>query len=226
MVNLKNNLEQREKPELIAIITHMLRLEPDLEWLVNTTLPTASSRKASIDPKIYQQQILAEMSAGDYQRKRKRGEVQRRLTAIKSIPDEFAANENYAEALTIYEVLVNEIIAHFNDYRDEYVAFSIILMGCIDGLDSCFAGEEDNPQMRLRVIRALFAIYRFYTDSWMDLDEDIPGLLIGNTTPEERQVIAGWIRDALQQTKAEGSAGYSRQRYEAFLAALEQVDRL
>ena len=225
MVNLKNNLEQREKPELIAIITHMLRLEPDLEWLVNTTLPTTSSRKASIDPKIYQQQILAEMSAGDYQRKRKRGEVQRRLAAIQSIADEFAANENYAAALTIYEVLVNEIIAHFNDYRDEYVAFSIILMGCIDGLDSCFAGEEDNPQMRLRVLRTLFAIYRFYTDSGMDLDEDIPGLLIGNTTPEERQVIAGWVRDALSQTKVEGSAGYSRQRYEAFLAALEQVAR-
>lgn len=31
MDNLKNNLEQREKPELIAIITHMLRQEPDLD---------------------------------------------------------------------------------------------------------------------------------------------------------------------------------------------------
>ncbi len=148
------------------------------------------------------------MAAGDYQRKRKRGEVQRRLTAIMTIADEFAAQEQYAAALTIYEVLANTIIAHFNDYRDEYVAFSVILMGCIDGLDSCFAGEEHNPEMR-----------------WMDLDEDIPGLLIGNTTPEERQVIADWVRDALQQTKAEGSAGYSRQRYEAFLAALEQVAR-
>ena len=56
-------------------------------------------------------------------------------------------------------------------------------------------------------------------------DEDIPGLLVGNTTPEERQVITGWLHDALSQTKAEGSAGYSRQCYEAFLAALEQVDR-
>src|SRR5207245_5155106 len=137
-------------------------------------LPIASSRKTSIDPKIYQQQVLAAMSAGDYQRKRKRGEVQRRLTAIKTIADEFAAQENYAAALTIYEVLVTEVIKHFNDYRDEYIAFSVILMGCIDGLDSCFAGEEDNPEMRLRVIRVLFAIYRFYTDSWMDLDEDIP----------------------------------------------------
>src|SRR5437868_1381335 len=221
MNNLKKNLEQREKSELIAIIQHMLRQEPELQWLVNTPLPTASSRKTSIDPKIYKQQVLAAMSAGDYQRKRKRGEVQRRLTAIKAIADEFAAQENYAAALTIYEVLVTEVIEHFNDYRDEYVAFSVILMGCIDGLDSCFAGEEDNPEMRLCVIRVLFAIYRFYTDSWMDLDEDIPGLLVGNTTPEERQVIAGWLRDAISQTTTEES----RQPDEAFLAALEKVDR-
>lgn len=223
MDTVEKNLVQREKAELIAIIKHMLRQEPDLQWLLMTPLPTASSQKASIDPKIYQQQVVAAMSAGDSQRKRKRGEVQRRLTAIKTIADKFAAQEQYAAALSIYEVLVTEVIEHFNDYGEEYVAFSVILRGCIDGLDSCFAGEEDNPEMRLRVVRVLFAIYRFSTDSSMDLDEDIPGLLIGNTTPEERQVIAGWLRDVLQHTKAEGSAGYSRQRYEAFLAALEQV---
>src|SRR5947209_3429748 len=221
----KRKLEKLEKPELVAIITHMLRQEPDLHWLITTPLPVASSQKASIDPKLYQQQVLAAIAAGDYRRKPKRDEVQQRLTAIKTIADEFAAQENYAAALAIYEVLVTEVIEHFNDYRDEYVAFSVILMGCIDGLDSCFAGEEDNPEMRLRVIRVLFAIYRFYTDSWMDLDEDIPGLLKGNTTLQERQVIAGWLRDALPQTKAEGSAGDSRQRYKAFLAALERIDR-
>src|SRR5205085_8308354 len=144
--------------------------------------PTASSLKTSIDPKIYQQQIVAAMSAGDYQLKRKRGEVQRRLTAIKTIADEFAAQENYAAALTIYEILVTEVIEHFNDYRDEHIAFSVILMDCIDGLDSCFAGEEDNQGLRLRVIRTLFAIYRFSMESGMDLDEDIAGLLVGNTS--------------------------------------------
>jgi hypothetical protein len=218
---LKKKLEQREKSELLAIIQHMLRQEPELQWLLNTPLPTASSRRVSLDPDVYRQQILAAMAAGENQRKRKRGEVQRRLTAIKSIADEFVAQENYTAALTIYEVLVTEVIKHFNDYRDEYIAFSVIVMGCIDGLDSCFAGEEDNPEMRLRVIRVLFAIYRFFTDSWMDLDEDIPGLLVGNTTPEERQIIAGWLRDAISQTTTEES----RELYEAFLAALEQVDR-
>jgi hypothetical protein len=220
MDTFKKNLEQREKPELIAIIQQMLRQEPELQWLLATPLPTASSQKASGQSMIYQQQILAAMSASDYQRKRKRGEVQRRLAAIKSIADEFTAQENYAAALTIYEVLVSEVIDHFNDYRDEYVAFCVILGGCIDGLDSCFAGEEDNPQMRLRVLRTLFAIYRFYTDSGMDLDEDIAGLLVGNTSPEERQVIAGWVQDALKQ-KATGSSG---ERYEILLAALERAN--
>ena len=222
MDTLKKTLQQREKPELIAIIQHVLQQEPDLGWLLTTPLPAATSRKSTIiDPEVYRQQILAAMSTGEYQSKRKRGEVQRRLTAIKTIADEFATQEDYSAALTIYEVLVSEVIEHFNDYRDEYVAFSVILMGCIDGLDSCFAGEEGNPEIRLRVLRTLFAIYRFYIDSGMDLDEDIAGLLVGNTSPEERQVIAGWVQDALTQ-KATWSSG---EQYEILLAALERTNQ-
>ena len=221
MDTLKKNLEQREKIELVAIITNMLRQEPDLQWLLETTLPTTSTtslRKAPVDPKQYRQQVLAAMASGENQRKRKRGEVERRLMVIKSIADEFAAQENYVAALTIYEVLVTEVIEHFNDYRDEYVAFSVILTGCVDGLDSCFAGEEDNPEMRLRVLRTLFAIYRFYVDSAMDLDEDIPGLLVGNTTAEERGIIIGWVHDAL----AHKAAWDNSKRYDTLLAALER----
>src|SRR5206468_7411122 len=125
MNTLRKNLEQREKPELIAIITHMLRQEPDLQWLLTTPLPTSSPRKASIDPKMYRQQVQAAMSVGENQRQRKRHEVQRKLDAIKSIADEFVKYGDYAAALTIYEVLVTEVIEHFNDYRDEYVAFSV-----------------------------------------------------------------------------------------------------
>lgn len=55
------------------------------------------------------------MAARDKQLKRKLGEVDRRFCTIKSIADEFAANEIYLAALTIYEVLVNEVIHHFND---------------------------------------------------------------------------------------------------------------
>jgi hypothetical protein len=50
MDTLKKNLEQREKPELIAIIHQMLRQEPELLWLLMTPLPSASSRKSSVAP--------------------------------------------------------------------------------------------------------------------------------------------------------------------------------
>jgi hypothetical protein len=87
-------------------------------------------------------------------------------------------------------------------------------------LDSCFAREEDNPEMRLHVLRTLFAIYRFSTHSEMDLDEDIAGLLVGNTSPAERQVIADWVQDALKQ-KVTWSSG---EQYEILLAALERAN--
>ena len=224
---INKNLEKREKPELIAIIQQMLRQEPELAWLLNTPLPlpTASSQQSSLKPEVYQQQVLEAMAVNGNPRKRKRGEVERRLTAIKSIADEFLKHEDYLAALTIYEVLVTEIIKHFNDYGDEYIAFCVILTNCVDGLDSCFAGEEDDPEARLRVLRTLFAIYRFYTDSGMDLDEDIPGLLVGNTTLQERQIIADWVRDALSHAKTDKwSAEYNHQQYKAFLTALERGD--
>ncbi len=47
-----------------------------------------------------------------------------------------------------------------------------------------------------------FAIYRFSTNSWMDLDDDIPGLLVSNTTPEERRIITSWVQDALKHKAA------------------------
>src|SRR5712692_4877331 len=55
MENRDGNLEQHDKPELIALIKHMLLQQPEWQWLLTTPLPTATSRKASIDPQVYRQ---------------------------------------------------------------------------------------------------------------------------------------------------------------------------
>ena len=221
MQNVDRELERREKPELITIIKQMLRQQPELEWLLKTPLPTSSKQKKPPDSEVYRRQIEAVLTAGSDRRKSRHDkEIERRLSAIKAIADDFAQQEDYFAAVTIYEVLVTEVLKHYHAYPDAYVAFSVILYGCIDGLDTCFAGEENSQQMRDRVIRALFAIYRFYTDMGMDLDEDIPGLLVGNTTPQERQVNAAWVREALSQIK-DTKWGDQRRAYGAFLAALE-----
>lgn len=219
MKALQKKLEQREKTELIAIIQQMLRQEPDLQWLITTPLPIASSPKVSLDPEVYRQQVRTAMALGNQLRKYKRHEVERHLLAIKTFADEFAKQRQDAAALTIYEVLISEVIAHFNTYWDESIAFSAILQNSLDGLDTCFAGEEDNPQIRLRALKALFTIYRFFTDHAMDLDEDIPSLLVENTTPQEREAITGWIQDALSVSK-ETTTPSICQHYAILLAKL------
>ncbi len=221
MKALQKKLEQRDKTELVAILQQMLRQEPDLQWLLTTPLPTASSPKVSLDPEVYRQQVRTAMVVGDQLRKYKRHEVERRLLAIKTFADEFAKQRQDAAALTIYEVLITEVIAHFNTYPDESIAFSAILQSSPDGLDTCFAGEEGNPQIRLRALKALFTIYRFFTDHTMDLDEDIPSLLVENTTTQEREAITGWIRDALSISKETTWGATSiRQHYAILLAKL------
>ncbi len=218
---LQKKLEHREKTELIAMIQQMLRQEPDVQWLLTTPLPTSSFQTVLLDPEVYRQQVQSAMAVGNQLRKYKRHEVQRRLLALKTFADEFAQQQHSIAALIIYEALVSEVIAHYNTYPDEYITFSVILQSCIDGLDTCFAGEEDNPQIRLRVLQALFAIYRFFTDHCMDLDEDIPSLLVGNTTVQEREAIVGWIHDALSTSKETKWGGASTsQHYEILLAKL------
>jgi hypothetical protein len=49
MKALQKKLEHREKTELIAILQQMLHQEPDLQWLLTTPLPTASSPKVSLE---------------------------------------------------------------------------------------------------------------------------------------------------------------------------------
>ncbi len=83
-------------------------------------------------------------------------------------------------------MLVTQVIECSHDPRDEYVAFGVLHAGCIDGLDTCFADEAVNQQIRLLILRALSAIYRFSTGSAMELDEEIPGPLVGNTTLQLR----------------------------------------
>lgn len=217
----EKKLQRREKAELIAIIKYILLQEPDLQWLLTTPMPTSNLPDISVSPKLYREQILTALSTADPYRKPKRHEVGPRLTAIKAIADDFVKHEHYHAALTIYEVLVTETIEHFS--WDEFIALGVILTGCIDGLDSCFAGAEDNQKIRLRVLQTLFAIYRFYVNSGMDLDEDIPGLLVGNTTPEERRTIANWVRSAASQA-GEAKRGNSQHlQYDVLLRKLEKL---
>jgi len=221
----EQDLQRREKTDLIAIIKLMLQQRPELEWVLQMPLPGSGKSAPPINAALYHSQIEAAVTAAiQHDRDRSyREALKNTLAAIQSTADSFANKEDYASALAIYEVLVTTAIHAFFAVETGYLIFPTVMLQCIDGLDTCFAGAEEDRQMRQRVLKSLFAIYRFSASSSMDLGEDIPDLLVGNSAPEERQMIADWVRDALAQLSGNSGKGDEQSRaYRVLLRRLEK----
>ena len=214
MDKLEKDLQQLDKAALIAVIKRLLQQQPDLTWVVKTSLEAYTKPNKSIDPTPYRGQIDNAIIAAKahYRDLSYREKVVNTLKTVQAAATEFNRKGNNAAAIIVYEVLVSEVIKHFNSADADYITFTTTLYSCIDGLDTCFADAEEDREMRRRIQQALFSIYRFFTDSYMDLDEDIPGLLVENATPDERQVIATWVKEAQAQYKSDAQPPDERHR--------------
>jgi hypothetical protein len=161
--HIEQDLQQREKDELIAIIQLMLQQRPELAWVVQTSLPGKEQRTqpGNSQAALYRHQIeKAVSSAVQYQRDRAyREALQNTLGTLQTMAETWNTTGGTEAALTIYEVLVTESIRHFSSVEAGYLIFTPILSSCIDGLDTCFADGEESQALRQRVLKALFAIY-------------------------------------------------------------------
>jgi hypothetical protein len=214
----------RDKAELIAIIKLMLQQHPELSWVLQASRPVGGRTAHAINSHLYRQRIETAVSAAaEHHRDRTyRENVRNILGTIQAVADELAQKADYLAALSVYEVLVAEAVKYYFTLETGYLLFTPILISCIDGLDSCVAEAGENQEMRLRAFKGLIAIYRFSVGSGLDFGEDIPDLLVGNATCEEREILAGWVRDELAQLV--GDARSATKEYDQLLRKLEQED--
>ncbi len=219
------DLEQREKGELIAIIELMLQQQPDLEWILQAHLPETNKPTRTFDASPYRRQIEAAVSAViAHDRDRSYREALRNtLATLQKAADNFAEHEDYDAALTLYEVLASEALKHFWRIETGYLIFPPVLLSCIDGLDSCFASAEEDREMRQRVLVMLLKVYLFSLSAPTDIGEDIPDLLIGNTTPAERQMLAGRVRDEL--ARLSNTAESARDEHHGYFQLLHRLEK-
>jgi hypothetical protein len=225
--HLEQELQRRNKAELIAIIKLMLQQRPELSWVLQAPQPVMGKHTQSVDAHLYRQQIEAAVfvAVEHYRDRTYREALRNTLGTIQTAVDEFTQKADYLVALSIYEVLAAQAIKHYFAIETGYLLFTPILAHCIDGLDSCVAEAGENQEMRLRAFKGLFAIYRFSAGSALDLGEDIPDLLVGNSTREERQILAGWVRDELARLASNaGSADEEYRHYHLLLCRLEKDD--
>ena len=223
VAELDADLEQRSKEELIALIKQMLRLQPDLETLLEVALPGGDRRRTPVNPETYRRQVSSAFRRGgnDWM-------VSWRIATDVGITvsagDGFLALDDYASASMVYQAVAQGILEHHEMILDEDGDLGEVVDRCVAGLGHCLAGGGDAAADRERLLQTLFEIYRFDVDcggaGW---GEAAPDLMLEHATGEEKRAVSGWVRAAMPEGNS-WNDNYHRQVYGRFLLDLEMAD--
>ena len=209
--DLDTALERRGKNELIALVKQMLRRAPELESLVEAPVPGA---KRPANPDLYRRQFLGVLREGwDYEEGFDE-QVAGELEGLLEEGDALLNGNDVAGAAAVYEGFVAAVAEN----SDEMPGDGMEEVGerCIAGLRRCLELAKNDPVRREAVLRALFKAFQAAD---FGLAEPAAEALVTATTPEERWMLAGWVRKAMPKGGVYDS--WKRDRYARFLMRLE-----
>lgn len=212
-------LEQCSREELISLIKKMLRREPDLEPL----LLTMRKPQGAVTSQAYQR-LVGNVFRGSGHEWGAAREIADGLEPIKETADTFVKQGAYADAITIYEVLLHALLDNIFDYEDALHegSFHRPVRESIEQLGICLENVKNDQELRERILQLLFDVYMFDMKTGYTLGEDAPAVLLEQSTPEERRLIATWVRKALATSGGnDWSSKHRQQAYGGFLLDLE-----
>lgn len=213
-------LEQCSREELISLIKKMLRREPDLEPL----LLTMRKPQGAITTQAYQR-LVGNVFRGTDHKWGAAQEIAEELEPIKETADTFVKQGAYADAITIYEVLLHALLDNIFDYEDALHegSFHRPVRESIEQLGICLANVRNDQELRERILQLLFDVYTFDVKAGgISLGDDALPIMLEHTTAEERHVIARWVLKAIAANDGnDWSGNYRQQLYGGFLLQLE-----
>jgi hypothetical protein len=239
-VDLDSRLQERSKEELVALVHKMIERHPDLELLLELPKP-APAGDEPLSPVLIQEQVEGAFQAMGWDR---RGWVDGIETAIQlrdlvELGSGYEQQANWPDAVTIYETIIRETLERYDQIDDEGGELGLVINECVSGLGNCLAAA-DQADLRQRILRALFDTYRWDVEfGGIGIGDEAPDLILEHATEAERQMVAGWVQEALPAGES-WSNNYKRQVYgglllelqgnklddEAFLAMCRQTGRL
>ncbi len=221
MDDIDTILERQSKAQLIALVKQLLQKQPEVEWQL-TMPPLAGYKSVPIDTEAYRRQVDAVFRHTGREWDAVYG-ISSDLYDITSTAPRFARQRDYANAAAIYEVVAMETLSYYLSYYDEDGALGRVVQDCVEGLSACLESEREDETFHKQILEAIFAVYRFDVEKGgFDLTKDIPPQFLQDTTPEEKHLVAQWVRTALaelQENKQESD--WRRKRYGSLLLALE-----
>ncbi|NTU85764.1 MAG: hypothetical protein HGA45_41620, partial [Chloroflexales bacterium] len=215
---LDTTLERRDKAELIALIRQMLARHPELETLLELPLPTVGGKRKPVDAPVIRRQALAAFhGAGDDWHAVAR--IADDLEPLVDIGDDYGRLGDWPSAAAVYQTIAQTVLDQYTQIHDEEGSFHPVVDRCVGGLSECLDATPDAPQ-REGLLRALFDIYRWDVDyGGIDMGAEAPGLILEHATAEERRLVAGWARDAMDEANTTHT-GWRREAFGRFLLRL------
>jgi uncharacterized Zn finger protein len=200
---LERALEQRSKPELIALIRQMLRVQPDLESLLELPLPAAEAAGAPLDPAKFRAQAEAafRLHGRDWD---VIPQAVDHLEATYAVGDDFTRQGQVVNASAIYHAVLEVGLEHFADYQDDQGSLTGVVQALVVRLGKVLSTLDEGHSEREVVLRLLLDTYqRDLSLGGLCLADDVPDLFFDLTSPEERATLAKWIREAIPSARRE-----------------------
>jgi SWIM zinc finger len=214
-------LERQSKAQLITLVKQLLQKQPEVEWQL-TMPPLPGHKSVPIDVEAYRDQVDEAFQHAGREWDAVYG-ISSDLYSVTETAARFFRQQDYANAAAIYEVVALGTLGHYLSYHDEDGALGRVVQDCVEGLGTCLENEREDGTLRTQILEAIFAVYRFDVNhGGFGLTKDIPPEFLQTTTPEEKHLIAQWIRTALtelQEKKPESD--WRRKHFGGLLLALE-----
>jgi uncharacterized Zn finger protein len=197
-----STLEQFSKAELISLVKRMIQLYPDLTEMIEIAHPPDSKpQQPSFNPEFYRRQIDEIFYTTDRNTWGSEGRAAEPLLRIVAIADDYVQQRDYADAATLYDIIVRAIFDNYDSFRwhaDEGDLDDVV-DDCVEGLGKCLRGERSDTAIRKQIIQTLYDVYDFDSGLYNDepvMSSKVPPMLVRWTTLEERLMIASQLREA------------------------------
>ncbi len=192
----EDRLEEMSKADLITLIQRMLKANPDLEDLLDLPLPGRSAKP--LDESQFHRQVMKAINGSSGRWDGVVGAVGD-LEQLRDLAETYADAQDISNAETAYRVLIETILDNYEGLYDEDGEAGSFVNECVEGLGDCLEVESD-PIRRQRILRTLCDCTLWDTkQGGIGVGEGGMDFILEQATPQEKQLVAGWTRIALEK---------------------------
>lgn len=221
-VPLEENLQQRDKAQLIDLIKRMIGRYPDLEDMVALT----PSKPSKLNPDLIRKQVQSAISHGDYGHDYygAAANISNELIQVSSQAETFIASDNWETAAQLYATVLDEVLSSYDEIYDHDGDLGYAIDDCVQGLERCLKHIKRSAD-REAIFRALFNLYeKDILLGGYGLSDDIPDRLLTLADQDFYPIIAQWVREAIEKNRGRSYGEWAQQALGGLLLTLTADD--